>query len=101
MGRRSGAFIGPTAEAGYAGGIAPRPAWPFVASQANGVSHKAVPPKASTQQPEEYEAVVPGEQVEGRWDFMYLFEVMDRCGNGKIYPDLEVETPYVIVPLDR
>ena len=42
-----------------------------------------------------------GEQVEGRWDFMYLFEVMDRCGNGKIYPDFEVETPYIVVPLDR
>jgi hypothetical protein len=50
---------------------------------------------------DEYEAVVPGEQVEGRWDFMYLFEVMDRRGNGKIYPDFEVETPYIVVPLDR
>ena len=50
---------------------------------------------------DEYEAVVPGEQVDGRWDFMYLFEVMDRCGNGKVYPDFEVETPYIVVPLDR
>jgi hypothetical protein len=32
---------------------------------------------------------------------MYLIEVMDNCGNGKIYPDLEVETPYVVVQLDR
>jgi hypothetical protein len=52
-------------------------------------------------QDDEYEAVVPGEQVERRWDFMYLFEVMDRRGNGKIYPDFEVETPYIVVPLDR
>jgi hypothetical protein len=50
---------------------------------------------------DEYEAVVPGEQVDGRWDFMYLFEVMDQRGNGKIYPDFEVETPYIVVPLDR
>jgi hypothetical protein len=30
---------------------------------------------------------------------MYLFEVMDNAGNGKIYPDLEQETPYVVVNL--
>ena len=50
---------------------------------------------------DEYEAVIPGDQIAGRWDFMYFIEVMDRCGNGKIYPDFEVETPYIIVPLDR
>ena len=35
------------------------------------------------------------------WDFMYLIEVMDNCGNGNIYPDLETETPYVVVRLER
>ncbi|MBI4663921.1 MAG: hypothetical protein HY735_34405 [Verrucomicrobia bacterium] len=50
---------------------------------------------------DEYEAVVPGEQIVSRWDFMYLFEVMDQNGNGKIYPDLEKETPYVVVQLRR
>ena len=49
----------------------------------------------------EYRAVVPSEHVEAKWDFMYLFEVMDKKGNGKIYPDLEQEAPYVVVKLRR
>jgi hypothetical protein len=49
----------------------------------------------------EYKAVVPGEDIEAKWDFMYLIEVMDENGNGKIYPDLEHETPYVVVKLKR
>jgi hypothetical protein len=28
---------------------------------------------------------------------MYLFEVMDKRGNGKIYPDMAKETPYIVV----
>jgi hypothetical protein len=48
-----------------------------------------------------YAATVPAEHVDPAWDFMYLFEVMDRAGNGMIYPDLEIETPYVIVRLTR
>jgi hypothetical protein len=28
---------------------------------------------------------------------MYLFEVMDNAGNGKIYPDMAKETPYIVV----
>ncbi len=48
-----------------------------------------------------YVATVPAEDIQPRWDFMYLIEVMDNCGNGKIYPDLEKEAPYIIVKLDR
>ncbi len=48
-----------------------------------------------------YEAVVPGKDVEAKRDFMYLIEVMDKNGNGKIYPDLEHETPYIVVKLIR
>ncbi len=48
-----------------------------------------------------YAATVPAEDIQPRWDFMYLIEVMDECGNGKIYPDLEKEAPYIIVKLDR
>jgi hypothetical protein len=40
-----------------------------------------------------------GDQVPPDWDFMYLIEVMDTKGNGAIYPNLECETPYVVVPL--
>jgi hypothetical protein len=50
---------------------------------------------------DEYQATVPGEHVDPGWDFMYLIEAMDNCGNGRIYPDLEVETPYVVVQLKR
>jgi len=48
-----------------------------------------------------YAATVPAEDVVSQWDFMYLIEVMDNAGNGKIFPDLEKETPYVVVHLDR
>ncbi len=49
----------------------------------------------------QYKAVVPGEDIVAKWDFMYLFEVMDNKGNGKIYPDLEKEAPYIVVKLQR
>ncbi|MBW8039992.1 MAG: hypothetical protein FVQ85_08345 [Planctomycetes bacterium] len=48
-----------------------------------------------------YEVVVPGKDIPAKWDFMYLFEVMDEKGNGKIYPDLETEAPYIVVKLQR
>ena len=48
-----------------------------------------------------FEATVPVEDINKKWDFMYLIEVMDKNGNGKIYPDFNKETPYVIVILDR
>lgn len=49
----------------------------------------------------EYQAVVPGEHLDPKWDFMYLIEAVDNSGNGNIYPDLEKETPYIIVRLQR
>jgi len=48
-----------------------------------------------------YSATVPGDQIGPKYDFMYLIEVMDNNGNGAIYPDMETETPYVIVRLQR
>ncbi len=50
---------------------------------------------------DEYEATVPGRDIDPHFDFMYLFEVMDNAGNGKIYPDLAKETPYIIVNVDH
>jgi hypothetical protein len=50
---------------------------------------------------DEYEATVPGDKIVPKWDFMYYFEVMDNAGSGKIYPDFEKETPYVVVKLER
>jgi len=54
-----------------------------------------------TDRPNQFAAVVPAEDVDRAWDFMYLFEVMDKAGNGKIYPDFEKETPYIVVRLNR
>ena len=48
-----------------------------------------------------YEATVPGDKIISRWDFMYYFEVMDNAGNGKIYPDFEEQSPYIVVKLER
>jgi hypothetical protein len=48
-----------------------------------------------------YQALVPAHQIDSRFDFMYFIEVMDKNGNGRIYPDYEIETPYVIVELER
>ncbi|MCD6338776.1 MAG: hypothetical protein J7M29_05280, partial [Verrucomicrobia bacterium] len=52
-----------------------------------------------TGRPDEYAAVVPGEALDPKWDFMYFIEAMDQAGNGKIYPDLERTQPYIIVRL--
>lgn len=56
---------------------------------------------APTGRPNEYQATVPAEDVNPRWDFMYFLEVMDRRGNGRIHPDLYREQPYVVVRLQR
>ncbi|MEK7404608.1 MAG: hypothetical protein AAB225_05825 [Acidobacteriota bacterium] len=50
---------------------------------------------------DEYVATIPAADVDPRWDLMYYVEAFDKQGNGKIYPDLEKETPYVVVRLSR
>ena len=50
---------------------------------------------------DQFEATIPASAFTTQWDFMYLFEVMDNKGNGRIYPDLEKETPYIIVRVQR
>jgi hypothetical protein len=49
----------------------------------------------------QYEAEIPGKHIPVEWNLVYFFEVLDKDGNGRIYPDAEEETPYVVVPLDR
>ena len=58
-------------------------------------------PMLPTDHPHEYEATVPSTHLDPQWNFMYLIEVMGQAGNGKIHPDLNQETPYVIVDLQR
>jgi hypothetical protein len=55
---------------------------------------------AKTDTDGEYKAIIPGQDIDAKWDFMYLIEVMDNNGNGAIYPNMEKETPYVVVKLD-
>ena len=48
-----------------------------------------------------YSATVPGAAISSEWDFMYFLEVIDKAGNGGIWPDLLKETPYVVVKVRR
>jgi hypothetical protein len=54
-----------------------------------------------TGEADRYQAVVPAGQIDPKWDLMYFVEVVDRAGSGRMYPDLEREAPYVIVPVKR
>jgi len=48
-----------------------------------------------------YEVMVPAVEINPTWDFMYYIEMMDNQGAGRIYPDLNKETPYKVVKLIR
>lgn len=48
-----------------------------------------------------YQATVPADHINPEYDFMYFIEVMDNEDHGKIYPDLNRETPYRFVKLVR
>ena len=48
-----------------------------------------------------YEATIPVQDINPRFDLMYFIEVMDNNDNGKIYPDFNIQTPYVVVKLIR
>jgi len=48
-----------------------------------------------------YTGKIPGAFVDPKWDLMYFIEAVGNDGAGRIYPDLEKETPYVVVPVKR
>lgn len=58
-------------------------------------------PMLPTGEKDRYRAVIPADDVGPTWDLMYLIETMDNRGNGGIHPDLNRETPYVVVRLAR
>lgn len=58
-------------------------------------------PMLATGSPDQYRAVIPAVDIPPTWDLMYFIEVMDQAGNGGIHPDLNKETPYVVVKLLR
>lgn len=48
-----------------------------------------------------YAGSIPASFIDPHWDLMYFVEIVDRQGNGRIYPDLDVETPYIITSVKR
>lgn len=48
-----------------------------------------------------FKAVIPADEIAPTWDFMYYIEAMDNKGQGRIYPDLNKVTPYIVVKLLR
>jgi hypothetical protein len=58
-------------------------------------------PMQSTGEKDQYRAVIPAEEIPPTWDLMYFIEAMDKAGNGQIHPDLNRETPYIVVRLQR
>ena len=40
---------------------------------------------------------IPGEDVSGKWNVMYYFEILNRGGSGWFFPDPHVATPYYVV----
>jgi hypothetical protein len=48
-----------------------------------------------------YTGKVPASFIDPKRDLMYFVEVIDRQGRGRMYPDFEKETPYVVVSVER
>ena len=48
-----------------------------------------------------YTGRIPGSFIDKKWDLMYFVETVGNNGGGRMYPDLETEQPYVIVPVQR
>ncbi|HTI12263.1 MAG TPA: hypothetical protein VL832_27005 [Puia sp.] len=51
--------------------------------------------------PNEFRATIPAGDIDPTYDLIYYVELMDKHGNGRIYPDLNKETPYRIITLIR
>jgi hypothetical protein len=48
-----------------------------------------------------YTGNIPASFVDAKWDLMYFIEAVGKDGAGRMYPDMETETPYVVVPVAR
>ncbi len=44
-----------------------------------------------------YTARIPAAFAGPKWNLMYFIEAVDKKGAGRMFPDLEVETPYVLI----
>ena len=50
---------------------------------------------------EQYEAAIPGDYINPRYDLMYYLEAVDRFGNGVFYPNPDRVPPYIVVKVRR
>ncbi len=48
-----------------------------------------------------YTGRIPGAFITPKWDLIYYIEAIGQNGNGRIYPDLDQETPYIIATVQR
>ena len=48
-----------------------------------------------------YTGTIPAAFVDPKWNLQYFVEVVDRTGLGRQFPDLDVETPYVVLAVQR
>lgn len=58
-------------------------------------------PMVPTGEKDTWSAVITAGHIDPERDMIYFIEMMDGRGHGFIYPDLETETPYVIVTMER
>lgn len=58
-------------------------------------------PMTTGKEKDVYEATIPAGKIDTRYNLMYLVEMMDNNGKGFIYPDLNKETPYIVINIER
>ena len=49
----------------------------------------------------EYVGYIPVSYIDKDWDILYYFDIVDVSGEGIIYPDFKIETPYYIIKVER
>jgi len=64
------------------------------------VDYKTIP-MVKTGDPDVFEAMVSADEIDPKWDYIYFIKIMDNENHGTIFPDLNRETPYIIVKLLR
>ena len=64
------------------------------------VEYQSIPMEPAAEK-DLYEAIVPADRINPKWDFMYFIKIIDNERNGIIYPDLNKETPYYMIKLIR
>jgi hypothetical protein len=45
-----------------------------------------------------FSARIPESFVDPKWALMYFVEVIGKNGSGRMYPDMETDLPYVVIP---